>query len=134
LAARGLDFSNGGARLARIIRRYLVASCVLVVRVTATPCRVSLGLPREKGTRCIPSSNVARSIPKRRAASGFTGFDLVNDQEHGINTAIIVWETKAHADAFDAGNSAWMQTLDSLGHTLQSDNRGETVMQIEPRK
>ncbi len=73
-------------------------------------------------------------FPKLRAASGFTGFYLVNDQEHGINTAIIVWETKAHADAFDAGNSAWMQTLESLGHALQSDNRGETVMQIEPPK
>jgi len=73
-------------------------------------------------------------FPKLRAAPGFTGFYLVNDQEHGINTAIIVWETKAHADAFDAGNSAWMQTLESLGHTLQSDNRGETVIQIEAPK
>jgi len=70
-------------------------------------------------------------LPKLRVAPGFTGFYLVVDEPHGVNTAIIVWESKAQADAFDAVNSRWMRTLESLGHTLESDNRGETVLRIE---
>ncbi len=71
-------------------------------------------------------------FPKLRAAPGFTGFYLVADEAHGINTAVLVWESKAQADAFETENNGWLQTLESLGHTLQSDNRGETVIQIEP--
>ena len=70
-------------------------------------------------------------FPKLRAAPGFAGFYLVADEAQGINTAIIVWESKAQADTFEAENSAWMRTLEELGHTLQSDNRGDTVMQID---
>ncbi len=73
-------------------------------------------------------------FPHLQAAPGFTGFYLVADEANGINTAIIVWESKAQADAFDAANSSWMQKLEALGHPLQSDNRGETVIQIEPQK
>ena len=73
-------------------------------------------------------------FPKLQKAPGFTGFYLVADEANGINTAIIVWESKAQADAFDAENSGWLRTLEELGHTLQSDNRGETVVQLEPQK
>ncbi len=72
-------------------------------------------------------------FPQLRAAPGFTGFYLVADEAYGINTAIILWESKTHADAFDAENSGWMQKLEELGHPLQSDNRGETVIELRPR-
>ena len=73
-------------------------------------------------------------FPKLQQAPGFTGFSLVADEATGINTAIIVWESKAQADAFDAENSAWMRTLEEFGHPQQSDNRGETVITIEPQR
>ncbi len=73
-------------------------------------------------------------FPKLQAAPGFTGFYLVADEVNGVNTAIVVWESKADADAFDSTGDVWMRALDDLGHTLQSDNRGETVIQLEPTK
>jgi heme-degrading monooxygenase HmoA len=71
-------------------------------------------------------------FPKLQRAPGFSSFHLVADQANGINTAIIIWESKAQADAFTEDNSAWMQTLEQFGHTLQSDNRGETVINLAP--
>ena len=71
-------------------------------------------------------------FPTLQRAPGFVGFYLVTDEEHGINTAIVVWENKAQAEAFNAVGAGWLQTLDELGHTLQSDNRGETMIQLEP--
>jgi hypothetical protein len=72
-------------------------------------------------------------FPRLQAAPGFIGFYLVADEANGINTAVIVWESKAQADAFEAENSRWLRTLEELGHTLQSDNRGETVITVEAR-
>ncbi len=71
-------------------------------------------------------------FPRLLAAPGFAGFSLVADEPNGTNTAIIVWESKAQAEAFDAENSVWMETLEALGHPLQSLNRGETVVTVEP--
>jgi heme-degrading monooxygenase HmoA len=73
-------------------------------------------------------------FPKLQRAPGFIGFYLVADEENGINTAIVVWQDKVQADAFDTETRGWMQTLEELGHTLQTDNRGETVIQLEPQK
>lgn len=73
-------------------------------------------------------------FPGLRKAPGFTGFYLVADEANGINTAIIVWESKAQADAFAGENSGWMRTLEEMGHTLQSDNRGETVIELTPQQ
>jgi hypothetical protein len=58
----------------------------------------------------------------------------VVDEANGINTAIIMWESKAQADAFTDENSGWMQTLEQFGHTLQSDNRGEMVINLAPQR
>ncbi len=73
-------------------------------------------------------------FPQLQRAPGFIGFYLVADEDNSINTAVIVWEDKARADAFNTEGNRWMQTLEELGHTLQSDNRGETMIQIEPQK
>ena len=71
---------------------------------------------------------------KLQQASGFTSFYLVTDEVSGINTAIIVWATKAQADAFEEENSNWKRTLEDLGHSLQTDNRGEIVVSLEPQR
>jgi len=76
-------------------------------------------------------------FPKIQQAPGLIGFYLVSDEENSINTAVIVWESKAHADAFEEAEKAdgnWRQTLDQLGHIVKSDNRGETVITIEPQR
>ena len=77
----------------------------------------------------------AEFFPKLQRAPGFVGFYLVTDEDNSINTAIVVWHDKMQADAFySQGAESWLQTLEELGHTLQSDNRGETVIQLDPQK
>jgi quinol monooxygenase YgiN len=76
----------------------------------------------------------AEFFPKLQAAPGFVGFYLVADEANAINTAVIVWEDKARADAFDAVGKGWQQALEQMGHTLQSENRGETVIELQPQK
>ncbi len=71
---------------------------------------------------------------KLSAASGFVGLHLVEDTEEGVNTQVIMWESKAHADAFQHDTDSWNRTLDAHGHRLESSNRGETVLSIEPQK
>jgi hypothetical protein len=58
----------------------------------------------------------------------------VSDEANGINTAIVVWESKAASEAFDPVAAPWIRALDELGHALLSENRGETVIQLEPTK
>jgi hypothetical protein len=71
-------------------------------------------------------------FPKVQAAEGFVGFYLVADGD--LFTAIFVWQDQAKADAFDSSYKAWVQVLEEMGHSLESDNRGETVIQLEPQK
>jgi quinol monooxygenase YgiN len=75
-------------------------------------------------------------FPHLQAAPGFVGFYLVADEGNSINTAVIVFESKAQFEAFGATDAAqgWLRTLDQLGHTLQSDNHGETVIELQPKK
>ena len=73
-------------------------------------------------------------FPKLQRAPGFTGFYLVNDEKNGIYTAITVWQDEAQADAFDSVSNGWLRVLDELGHSLQSDNRGETVIDLQPQQ
>ena len=73
-------------------------------------------------------------FPKLQQAPGFIGFYLVVDETNGINVAIHLWESKARADAFDDVYGRWRQALDQYGHAVESDNRGETVITIEPQR
>jgi hypothetical protein len=70
-------------------------------------------------------------FPKLQAAQGFVGFYLVADGD--LFTGIIVWEDQAAADAFDPTYKGWTKVLEELGHSPESDNRGETVIQLEPQ-
>jgi len=71
-------------------------------------------------------------FPKAQAAAGFFGFYLVADGD--LFTGIFVWEDQAKADAFEATYKNWPAELEAMGHRLESDNRGETIIQIEPTK
>ena len=73
-------------------------------------------------------------FPILQRAPGFVSFSLVPEESTGINTAIVVWESKAQADAFLPELNRWMRVLDEYGHVVQSDNRGETVIRLEPQK
>ncbi len=86
--------------------------------------------------RTHETEQAARSGPtaKLPTASGFVGLYLVEDTEEGVNTQIVVWESKAHADAFQHEAESWSRTLDENGHRLESANRGETVIHVEPQK
>ena len=70
-------------------------------------------------------------FPKLQAAPGFVGFYLVADDKGNIFTAINVWESKAHAEAFDATMSSWLKVLEEYGHHQESVNRGETVVELQ---
>jgi heme-degrading monooxygenase HmoA len=72
-------------------------------------------------------------FPKVQSAPGFIGFYLVTDEEEGIDTAISVWESKAHLEAFAPQAKSWGQALDELGHVRQTHNEGETVVRLEPQ-
>lgn len=93
---------------------------------------------RRKANRERMQETVQRAqtefFPKLQEAPGFVSFYLVADEANAVNTAIIVWESKQQADAFDAVGKGWQQTLEQMGHALQSENRGETVIALEPTK
>ena len=72
-------------------------------------------------------------FPKLQQAPGFVSFYLVPDEASGITTAIAVWQSKAHAEAFNSVVQPWQQTLDSLGHALQSVDQGETIVEVKPQ-
>lgn len=73
-------------------------------------------------------------FPKLQKAAGFTGFYLTPDESNGTYTAVVVWQSKDHADAFAKTASDWGRILDEHGHTVQSDNRGETRVRLEPQR
>ena len=71
-------------------------------------------------------------FPELQAAPGFVGFYLVADESTNLFTAITVWESKTHAEAFDSSMSSWLNVLEEYGHKRESDNRGETVIELQP--
>ncbi len=73
-------------------------------------------------------------FPRLQRAPGFVGFFLVTDEEHGINTAVILWEDRAQGESFMPEAESWRKTLDELGHELLTDNNGETVIRLEAAK
>lgn len=93
---------------------------------------------RRKNNQARQQETVQRAqsefFPKLQVAPGFVGFYLVSDEANGINTAIIVWESKAQYEAFENVSVGWRRTLEELGHSLLSENRGETVIQLDPKK
>ena len=71
-------------------------------------------------------------FPKLQSAPGFAGFYLIADDKSNIFTAINVWESKVHGEAFDATMSSWLEVLEEYGHHQESVSRGETVVELQP--
>jgi heme-degrading monooxygenase HmoA len=71
----------------------------------------------------------AEYFPDLQAAAGFIGFYLVADGD--LFTAIVVWEDRAHADAFEPTMRAWEAVLEEMGHKGVTQNQGDTVVALE---
>ena len=69
---------------------------------------------------------------KLRSAPGFVGFYLIADEGGELYVGITVWESKPHADAFEATMSHWLEVLVELGHVGLTENRGEAVVELLP--
>jgi hypothetical protein len=74
------------------------------------------------------------TFPQMQSAEGFVGFSLVTDEAEGINTAVIVFDSRDHCEAFLAASTDWWKALDDLGHELQTANAGPTVIELGPTK
>jgi len=69
--------------------------------------------------------------PLVQRAPGFVSFTLVRD-EGGINIAIVLFESKAHADAFEGEGERWRRKLAEMGHQIDTRESGEVTMHITP--
>ncbi len=71
-------------------------------------------------------------FPILQQAPGFVSFSLIQG-ETGSNTAVILWESKTHADAFQGEAETWTRTLDEFGHQLETFEGGDVVQHLTPR-
>ncbi len=71
--------------------------------------------------------------PKLKQAPGFVSFSLIQGED-GVTTAVIVWESKDQADAFQGEAQSWARTLDEFGHQLEIQGGGEVVQHISARQ
>ena len=51
----------------------------------------------------------AEFFPKLKSADGFVGFYLLADENSGVNTLVIVWESKEAAEGFDTVSDIWQE-------------------------
>ena len=70
-------------------------------------------------------------FPQLQQAPGFVSFSLVQG-ESGINTAVVHWQSKTQADAFQGEAETWLRTLDELGHQTETVEGGEVVQHLTP--
>jgi len=71
-------------------------------------------------------------LPKLRRAPGFVTSYLIADGAD--NVGVVIWESKAHADAFKGEREAWGRTLDEHGARLVSAGGGEVIGHHSPEK
>ena len=70
-------------------------------------------------------------LPKLQQTPGFVSFSLVQGED-GVNTAVVFFESQAHAEAFRQEAEHWGDTLDELGHQVESQGRGEVIQHLTP--
>ena len=68
-------------------------------------------------------------FPKLQQAPGFHSFTLVASED-GRNTAIVLWEDQASAEAFGETQLAWNATLAELGNREEARTVGEVVTHV----
>ncbi len=71
-------------------------------------------------------------FPQLRQAPGFVTMYLIAEEE--ANLAVVIWESKAQADAFGKVGEGWMKTLEEHGHQMQRSGGGEVVTHVTPQK
>lgn len=71
-------------------------------------------------------------FPKLRQAPGFVSMYLI--AEEAENLAVVIWESKAQADAFRKEGEGWMKTLEEHGHHTQRSGGGEVVAHVTAQK
>jgi hypothetical protein len=81
---------------------------------------------RQQETRELAETDF---FPTLRQAPGFVSQTLVLGED-GLTTGVVVWESKAQADAFADERDRWFRTLDEFGHQLESSTEGEVFVHL----
>ena len=89
-----------------------------------TPDRARQQAIRERAAR--------EFFPKLQQAPGFVAFYLVAGED-GQNTAIVLWEDRARAEAFQGQQQAWSDTLEEMGSRRDSGTAGEVTTHVTPQ-
>jgi hypothetical protein len=78
--------------------------------------------------RMQETGELARSefLPKIQQAPGFVSFSLIQGED-GINTAVVFFQSKEHAEGFRGEAEAWTSKLDAFGHQFEGQSVGEVV-------
>lgn len=96
----------------------------------AVMTRRKMNLARAQETRERASSEI---WPKMQQASGFVSFTLIQGED-GVNTSVILWESKAQADAFREGAKDWFATIEGFGHRVEQEGDGEVIQHLTASK
>ena len=95
----------------------------VITRRTSNPAQQAKA--RERGAK--------EYLPQLQRAPGFRDFYLVPGED-GVNTAVVVWESKAQADAFLPQSQAWMQALEEMGLRSESRTAGEVATHVTAQR
>ncbi len=69
-------------------------------------------------------------FPKLQQSPGFVSFSLI-EGEDGVSTGVLIWKSKADADAFRHEAAGWARVLeDEFGHRLETRGSGEVVQHV----
>ncbi len=71
-------------------------------------------------------------FPKLRQAPGFVTMYLIDEGTE--NLAVVIWESKAQAEAFRKEGEGWGQTLAEHGHQTLRSGGGEVVTHVTPQQ
>lgn len=88
--------------------------------------RRTMNLARAGETRQRAETDM---FPKFQQAPGFVSFTLVQGED-GVNSAMMIFETKAQLEAFQKSSAGWQDTLNSHGHRLEGQTTGEVIAHI----
>ena len=81
--------------------------------------------------RMQETRDLARSefFPKMQQAPGFVSFSLIQGED-GVNTVVVLFQSKEHAEGFRGEAEAWTRKLDEFGHQFEGQSAGEVVEHV----
>lgn len=71
--------------------------------------------------------------PQMQQTPGFVSFTLIQGED-GINTSVILFESKAQAAAFREQQASWSRVLEEHGHRTESRSDGEVMQHLTAGK